>query len=323
MHVDSRLKAVAAIASLAGLLIAFTVGGTAGSAGAATLPNCQVAKNIEGIIDDSGSMSANDSENYRADLLEALAFFNQDKTMGAVLFGTSASPLFGPFPVGPNFAAIKAALATVDSNGGGTDYDDGFALANSHNPNANARIFLSDGEPNSTPDSNLWKNPLIRSYVVGFGTADFTILNQIAAETGGPTPAYSIENASQLRTVSQIINAAINCEPAPILRESRFTNQGQIRTLGFKPSGTTAEILISWPTVGNLFKPIFGGGGAKKGSVAAIARKRKGAVKVSSTRGESYIALNVKKLTKGKKFKFKIRAKKLLAPETVTAAIVR
>ncbi len=321
MHVDSRLKAVAAIASLAGLLIAFTVGGTAGSAGAATLPNCNVAKNIEGIIDDSGSMNANDSENYRADLLEALAFFNQDKTMGAVLFGSDASPLFGPFPVGPNFTAIKSVLATVDSNGGGTDYDAGFSLANSHNPNADARIFLSDGEPNSTPDSNLWKNPLVRAYVVGFGTADFTILNQIAAETGGPAP-FSIANASQLRTVSQVINAAINCEPAPILRESRFNSQGQTRGLGFKPNGTTAEILISWPTVGNSFKPIFGGGGAKKGSVASIAAKGKG-VKVSSTRGESYIALNVKKLEKGAKFKFKLRAKKLLGPETVTTAIVR
>ena len=317
MRFDSRLKAVAATASLVGLLTALAVGGATPAAGGATLPNCTVAQNIEGIIDDSGSMSGNDPENYRADLLEALAFFNQEKTMGAVLFGTDASPLFGPVRVGPNFTAIKAALATVDSNAGGTDYDDGFSVANSHNPNANARIFLSDGQPNSDPDPNLWKNPLIKAYVVGFGTADFAVLNQIAADTGGPAPS-SIENASQLRTVSQVINAAINCEPAPILRERRFTAAGQTKALGFKPIGTSAEILISWPTVGNSFKAFFGSGGAKKGSVASIAR-----TKVRSTRGETYVALNVSKLKKGKKVKLKIRAKKLTGPETVTAAIVR
>jgi hypothetical protein len=319
MHLDSRLKAVAATASLVGLLTALAVGGATPGASGATLPNCNVAQNIEGIIDDSGSMSANDPENYRADLLEALAFFNQEKTMGAVLFGTDASPLFGPVPVGPNFTAIKAALATVDSNAGGTDYDDGFSVANSHNPNANARIFLSDGQPNTDPDPNLWKSPLIKAYVVGFGTADFTVLNQIAADTGGPAP-YSIENASQLRTVSQVINAAINCEPAPILREQRFKSVGQTKTIGFKPNGSSAEILISWPTVGNSFKAFFGSGGAKKGSVASIAGTK---VKVKSTRGETYVALNVSKLKKGKKVKLRIRAKKLTGPETVTAAIIR
>jgi hypothetical protein len=96
--------------------------------------------------------------------------------MGATLFGSDASPLFGPVPVGPNFNAIRGALATVNSNGGGTDYDAAFSVANTQNRNANVRIFLSDGQPNSDPDPNLWRNPAIKSYVVGFGTADFTIL---------------------------------------------------------------------------------------------------------------------------------------------------
>lgn len=320
MRLDSRLKAALATASLAGLLIALTAGGTATSAGAAPLPNCTVAQNIEGIIDDSGSMAGNDSDNYRADLLEALAFFNQDKTMGAALFGSDAAPLFGPVPVGPNFIAIKNALATVNSNGGGTDYDAGFTVANAQNPGANARIFLSDGEPNSTPDSNLWKSPKIPAYVVGFGSADFTILNQIATETGGPAP-YAIENASQLRTVSQIINAAINCETPPILSERRFKSVGQTKTFAFRADGNTAQVLLSWPTVGNSFKPSFGGGGAKKGSVAVVAKKKKkGKVKVKSTRGETYIALDLSRI-KGK-VKFRLRAKRLSGAETVTAAII-
>jgi hypothetical protein len=316
MQFNSRLKAILATASLVGLLMALTAGGSASVAGAQQLPNCTVAQNIQGIIDDSGSMSGNDPDNYRADLLEAIAFFNKGKTMGATLFGSDASALFGPFPIGPNFGTIQSTLATVDSNAGGTDYDAAFSVANAQNPNANARIFLSDGQPNFDPDPNLWRNPAIKSYVVGFGTADFAILNQIASETGGPAP-FSIENASQLRTVSQIINAAINCDPAPILRERRFNSQGQTRTVGFKPSGKSAQVLISWPTIGNVFKALVGGG-AKKSSLASAAK-----VKVQSVRGESFVALNLKKLQKGKKVKLNIRAKKLTGSETVTAAIIR
>ena len=158
MQFDSRLKAILATASLVGLLMALTAGGSASVAGAQKLPNCTVAQNIQGIIDDSGSMSGNDPDNYRADLLEAIAFFNQGKTMGATLFGSDASALFGPSR-SDRIGTIQSTLATVDSNAGGTDYDAAFSVANAQNPNANARIFLSDGQPNFDPDPKLWRNP--------------------------------------------------------------------------------------------------------------------------------------------------------------------
>jgi hypothetical protein len=302
-----------AVASTLAALAALTVGSA--TASAATIPNCVPKTNIEGIIDDSGSMNGNDPSNYRADLMEAIAFFNPDKTMGAVYFGTDAFPLFGPFLAGPNFPAIQAALNLISGGSGGTDYDAAFMAANGHNSTANARIFLSDGEPNSPPNSNLWKSPLIPAYVVGFGTADFTILNQIAAETGGPTPPFAITNSSQLRTVGQIINARINCQTDPILVERQFGRQGQQKTIAFRPEGGTSEVLLSWPTEGNVFQPNFGGGGKKAGA----AKKKKGP-RVTSTRGTSYIALNLSRT--GKKVKFKLKAKKLLGAETVTAAII-
>jgi hypothetical protein len=320
MHHDSRLKAVAAVAASAGLLAALLAGGGAASAGAAPLPNCTPATNIQGIIDDSGSMAGNDQDNYRADLLEALAFFNQDKTMGATIFASEAAPLFGPFPVGPNIATIRNALAGVTASGvvgSGTNYDAGFATANAQNPGANARIFLSDGE--ATADPSLWQSPPIRAYVVGFGSADFTVLNQIAADTGGPAP-FPVTNASQLRTVSQILNARINCQTDPILIEKTFNRSGQTKGVGFRADGNTAQVLISWPTVGNVFKALFGGGKkAKKGS-ASIAKKKKKGVKVKSQRGESFLALDLRK-AKGK-VKFRLRAKRLLGSETATIAII-
>jgi hypothetical protein len=321
MRFSPRFRTLVAVMPMVGLLAALIGGGTA-SAASKSAPGCTVAGNIEGIIDDSGSMAGNDPENYRADLLEALAFFNKEKTMGASLFADSGAPLFGPFTVGPNFGAIQTALAGVTDSGVvgfGTDYDAGFSVANSHNATANARIFLSDGEPNTTPNSNLWKSPRIPAYVVGFGSADFAVLNQIASETGGPS-AFAVTNASQLRTVSQIINARINCQPDPILIEKRFTKSGQTKRIGFKADGRSAQVLVSWPTVGNVFKALFGSGkGGKKSSLASVAKKKK--VKVQSERGDSFLALNLSKV-KGK-VSFRLRAKRLLGSETATIAVIR
>jgi hypothetical protein len=303
-----------AVASILAVLGALTVGSA--TASAATIPNCVPKTNIEGIIDDSGSMSGNDPSNYRADLMEAIAFFNPDRTMGSVYFGTDAFPLFGPFLAGPNFPAIQGALNLISGGSGGTSYNDAFTAANAHNSTANARIFLSDGEPNENPpNSNLWKTPLIPAYVVGFGTANFTILNQIATETGGPSP-FSITTASQLRTVAQIINARINCEEDPVLQEKSYSRSGQQKTIAFTSDGGASEVLLSWPTEGSVFKPSFGGG--KKASAAK--KKKSKAPRVTSTRGTSYIALNLSRT--GKKVKFRLKAKKLLGPTTVTAAII-
>ncbi len=319
----TRLMKRSALASCFAVVAVLTVGGS--TASAASIPGCVPATNIEGIIDDSGSMLSNDPNHYRADLLEALAFFNQDKTMGAAIFADEGVPLFGPFPVGPNLPTITGALASVSSSGAagfGTDYTKGFTAANAQNPAANARVFLSDGEPNDTPDPNLWRAPNILSYVVGFGSADFTILNQIAADTGGPAP-FTVTTASQLRNVSQIINARINCEPDPVLIEKPFVRQGQTQGIGFKADGSTAQVLISWPTIGNVFKPSFttGGKGAKKGVASAAKKKKKSAPKVQSQRGESFLALNFSKI-KGK-VSFKLSAKTLLLGETVTIAIIK
>jgi von Willebrand factor type A domain len=313
----NRLTKRLAVASSLAVLAALTMGSS--TASAQQIPGCVPATNIEGIIDDSGSMGLNDSDNYRGDLMEALAFFNKDKTMGAVIFNDGASNLFGPFLVGPNFGAIQGALNLLASNGG-TSYNSGFNLANVANPNANARIFLSDGEPTDTggPNANLWKSPNIRTYVVGFGTADFTVLNQIATETGGPSP-FTVTTASQLRNVSQIINARLNCQPDPLLIERPFTKTGQTKGIGFPADGNTAQILISWPTVGNVFKALFGA--KKKKGGAAVAKKKKGRVRVQSARGESFLALNLSNV-RGK-VKFKLNAKRLLTDETVTIAIIR
>ena len=162
MHLDSRLKAALAAATSAGLLAALLLGGTASNAGAQA--PCTPANNLEAIIDDSGSMSGTDSDRFRVDLVNILASLNREKSMGAVQFGSDASALFAPAQIGPNLGAIAGALNLIQADDGGTDYEAGFNLANSQNPNANARIFLSDGAPNFDPDPNVWRNPNIKTY---------------------------------------------------------------------------------------------------------------------------------------------------------------
>jgi hypothetical protein len=320
MHLGSRLRTAVAVAASAGLLAALLMGGGAASAGAAPLPNCTPATNLEAIIDDSGSMSLTDPDRFRADLVNILATFNTDKSMGAVQFGSDASALFAPAPIGPNLGTIRGALGLIQADDGGTDYEAGFNLANSQNPSANARIFLSDGAPNFDPDPNVWRVPPTKTYVVGFGTVDPAVLNQIAVDTGGPAP-FNITNSSDLRTVAMILNARINCQTDPIVISKAFKRVGQVKGLGFRPDGNTAEVVISWPT-GAKFKVLAfsQGKGGGKSSAASIAKKRR-SVKVRTSRGASFVAASLSRLRKGK-VRFKVRAKRLAGTTPVTAAII-
>ena len=318
MRFDSRIKAIGGIVMAVSLLGALIAGGSS-SAGAAPLPNCTVANNLEAIIDDSGSMFITDDQRFRVDMVNILATLNPDKTMGGVEFGSDAVPLFLANPIGPNLGVIKSALNAVQADNGGTDYEQGFNVANAQNPTANARVFLSDGAPNFDPDPNVWKNPNIKTYVVGFGTVDPAVLNQIAADTGGPSP-FNVTNTAQLRTVAAIINARINCEPDPI-QITRTLKAGQVKGLSFAADGNSSQIVTSW-TPGSKIQ-VFGftqGGGGHSSALAQSAKKRGGNVKAKQTRGASYTVINLSHLHKGR-VRFKIRAKKVHGKVAVTTAI--
>ena len=320
MNLDSRFKAALGVASIAGLLGVLAIGGTAAPAGGATLPNCTIADNLEAIIDDSGSMAGTDADRFRVDMVNILASLNPTKTMGGVEFGTDAVPLFFAKPIGPNLGVISSSLNAVQADNGGTDYEAGFNAANAQNPSANARVFLSDGEPNSAPDPNVWKVPNIKTYVVGFGSVDPAVLNQIAADTGGPAP-FNVTSTAQLRTVAAIINARINCEPDPIQITKTLSRAGQVKGLSFRADGNTAQIVTSWDPGSKI--QVLGftqGGGGHTSAIAQSAKKRGGKIKVKQTRGASYTVINLSHVHKGR-VKFKIKAKKLAGRVTVATAI--
>ena len=129
-------------------IVAAAVAGLAAAAPAAAEAACTAKTNLEAIVDDSGSMSFSDPNDLRIRAMELLIDTqgNEKRTLGAVEFGTDATPLFGPGLIGQNAAAFKLALNNaLREDGGGTDYNQAFTAAASHNPNANARIFLTDG----------------------------------------------------------------------------------------------------------------------------------------------------------------------------------
>src|SRR3712207_376928 len=112
----------------------------------AQTPGCTPRSNIEAIIDDSGSMDFNDFERLRNQGMGLFIDTNTSKTLGAVEFGSEANSIFTPRPIAGNEAFMKGELdRLVRADNGGTNYNAGFNQANTENPGADGRIFLTDG----------------------------------------------------------------------------------------------------------------------------------------------------------------------------------
>src|SRR5882757_3043282 len=128
----------------------------------AAAATCTPKTNIEAIVDDSGSMAITDASKLRVQGMDLLIdTLPSSTTLGAVEFGAgflgvpSAASVFKPEPVGPNATAMKKALgAVINADNGGTDYNAAFAAADADNPNAQARIFLTDGGHNAGEYTN-------------------------------------------------------------------------------------------------------------------------------------------------------------------------
>ena len=149
--------------------------------GGARAAACTPVKNVEAIIDDSGSMIGTDSNRLRVQAVDLLINALPDGTqLGAIQFGSSfdpatpsASVVFPAEAIGPNAAAMKSALDTqIQGDDGGTDYNAAFETGRAANPGAAARIFLTDGGHNSGEYNNTHLNPPPQgqtpTYVIGF-----------------------------------------------------------------------------------------------------------------------------------------------------------
>ena len=124
----------------------------------------------------------------RAQIIEILAELRRTrgKQMAGVEFGSTANALFPLVTIGTSLSDDPdRSSTTIQADNGSTNYNAAFALAKTQNPNANARIFLSDGEHNVGTYTNGHLTPTSRPTWSRLGNFDPTILNKIVADTGG------------------------------------------------------------------------------------------------------------------------------------------
>jgi hypothetical protein len=299
------------------LLTCTSLMAAAAQAGAA---NCIPKTNLEAIVDDSGSMLYNDPADLRIRAMELLIDTqgNEKRTLGAVEFGTDAAPLFGPGLIGQNAAAFKGALTTaLLEDGGGTDYNDAFAAAAAHNPNAAARIFLTDGEHTdfvAYGNAHAGGPPV---YVIGLGALAGSpydqLLARIASETGGIYRRTA--DAGALQAAMFDVNSAIACQTPPKRFVDGFAEVGEPATHAVKvPSRiNAAQFALSWANAEDRFT-IGGFRIVRRGKVVArTAKVRK--LKVSRRRGATFTTVRVSGLVPGK-LRFSVKATRLADPGT-------
>ena len=311
-------------------VLALAVAAASGSTAAAQ-PDCAPGTNIEAIIDDSLSMEDNDPQRYRNQMMKIIINkpANSKKTLGAVEFSGTADTIFSPQLVQGNRGLMESGIDAKVTNGdAGTNYNAAFARARQDNPNANARIFLSDGEHLESeygPYGNGHRGGP-KTYVVGFGAVNPTILQQIASETGGRY--YQVGDNSELQPVASDISARVNCAPAPKTLVNVFRRSGQKKTRrvkigkGVKYVDLDLSYLDRFASfnLGNFRiqrgKKVVANG---KGFVKIKKKKRKGGkrrkkrrkvkkLKVTKLEGETFETVRLSRLRRGT-LKFDIRAR--------------
>lgn len=280
--------------------------------------SCSPVSNIEAIIDDSISMSITDPDKLRVSALELLIDTpgNEKTTLGAVEFGGSFLPtepsadVVFPFePIGPNAAAMRGALEQkIDADNGTTDYNAAFDTARAANPDAKARIFLTDGG-HDVGDYRNGHQGGPPTYVIGFSGAtigpDGDRLKQIASDTGGR--AFLQTDASNLQSVMNEIGTTLTCQSPPKAFRDAFTKVGQSRSHGvaIASRARTAQLTLSWTNPADSFS-IANVRVVKRGRVVAVvARKRH--LRLTTRHGATFLVVKVTNLTAGK-LQFNVRS---------------
>jgi hypothetical protein len=325
---SSKLFPVLAVIALTAALIAVYIS----PAGAATATTCKPASNIEAIIDDSGSMAGTDFDVNRAAGIELLLSkpANAKKTLGALEFGSAddystpplpaAVALFGPEPIGPNVAAMKATLAaSLKADNGSTDYNAAFALAKTQDPNADARIFITDGGHNAGDytDGHKGGPP---TYVIGLdiGPAsatdtDATRLQTIANDTAGHY--YPSVNTGNIAATINEVDAALNCQTVAKTFTDLFTKAGQTKpkVVSIGANARSYDLTLTWASPLDTFSVSGLSLKTSQGATITIAKKH---LKIKRTAGKTYLSLHIRGLKKGK-LHFKLK-NKVLASSTFT-----
>jgi hypothetical protein len=311
--------ATLASGTLAAGAIALPGADPAGAASAAAA--CTPVPNIEAIVDDSGSMAITDPNRLRVQALDLLIETpgNEGITFGAVEFGgaifneePSSDTVFGPEPIGPNAAAMQAALnEKIKADNGLTNYNAAFAKAKADNPGAKAWIFLTDGGHDAGEYENGHRGGP-PTYVIGFSSAisgaNGQRLAQIASDTGGRY--FPQTDSSNLQAVVNEVGTTLTCQSPPRAFKDTFSKAGQSKAHSVPLTGKLqhAQITLSWGSPLDAFT-ISGLKIVRKGKTIAVSAKAR-KIRVTKRSGATFLVLKLSSLAKGT-LRFNVKATKI------------
>ena len=333
----SRWLAAALAGGAAVVAVTSPLGASASTKSAAT--PCVVANNVVFVLDDSGSMFGTDPSGFgsngtttpplrvQAMQLEIKRDSNNAKNFAAIEFGDTADVLFPPENVATNRNAMLGSLAKLQADNGSTDYNLAFDTANTTFPNAQARVFFTDGGHNAGDYLNKHleggKPP---TYVVGFGTSaalpeDAARLQQIANDTGGQY--FPQTSSAKLVSVMNQIDNILNCTTSSLVTVNNvFTKVNQKKAVGYTiPGGKKATDLVTTFNSGaqfsisNIVETVHGKVIAKYNPTVTSASARKKTkvkkLKVTKQVGATFINLHIRGLKPHAKLKLTLKALKL------------
>lgn len=313
--------------------------------------SCTARNNVSMLIDDSGSMGETDPNKLRSHALDLFLTKpgSQNRTVGAVEFGESAGRLFAPAIVSAGAGVMRAGLPLLlddgfDNDGNRTNYNAAFDASATNSPQADARVFLTDGEHNEGlyEDGHLGGPP---TFVIGLGigpagqgSPEADLLARIAFETGGAyfplirKPGDSA--AKQLQRLQSVVNevdARLACDNVPRQVQqtlSRKRPAGRQITTPFL-QGNAIEIVPTWanPAVDVDIQSICAR--TSRGTVIADAlgrkrirkrsRKRRAKLDITVNEGATFDTVTVMRPASAARLSFraKILGQRVTVPVTV------
>jgi hypothetical protein len=311
-------KSITLVGAAAAVLVGAATAGA--SPGPEAAQNCVPRTNVEAIVDDSLSMADTDGQRLRVQAMNLLVDnpFNAKLTLGAIEFFGEAQPLFDPQLIGPNRGTMKSIFESrITNSDSATDYNAAFAGAAAHNPNANARLFLTDGA--HLPEEGEYAEThrggpathviaLASDTYLPPGGPDEARLQRIAAETGGTY--HRADEAVEIQAIATELTSTLNCLPQPRSSTTSFTRSGQTkaRTLAV-PGGTrSVTFTLSWADRNAEFA-IGGFKVVRRGKAVAVAAKPR-RLRVTRRKGDTYLTVKLSRLVRGK-LRYRLKAKQL------------
>ena len=309
------------------LAIGLLAAPVATAAPSASAVSCVRANDIEAIVDDSISMEFSDQSRLRVQAMSLLIDTLNPKTqLGAIEFGSegferpAAETLFPPQPIGPNAAAMKTVIdQRTKADNGATDYNAAFAKADADNPDADARVFLTDGGHTVDTYNEAHLAHKVPTYVIGFGTglssgSDQERLKKIAKDTGGKY--FPLQDASQLQAVMNSAAAALTCQTPPRSFVDSLANGtvSKVHSLAVAAATPQLQITRSRASSADRFK-LVGLRIVTPNGPDAVASAAK--LKVTKKASSTFVILKVSRVKKGK-LRFKVKASKVASGSKAT-----